>query len=66
MTTDQIKAELRRSACEDEKPRMAHLQFGEPWRALCQFRILKNGEYFGFCTDTRFRIYMLLVAEALE
>ena len=64
MTRADIKAELRRSACEDERPRS--MELGPPLYALYAHRCLRRREYFGLVSDTRYRIFMLIVAEALN
>jgi len=61
MTTDEIKAELRRSACEDEELNLSPL-------ALTQIVIYSDWPRLPIIDQDMFsfRIFLLLVAEALE
>ena len=61
MTIDQIKAELRRSACEDAGPfsNSPSEAFKHVWDYM------SNGERVPFL-NTKFRTFFLLVAEAIE
>ena len=62
MTKTKIIAELRRSALEDERPlgEMAFLA----WSEQCDWR--DRGEWFYPWEDQELRIFLLLVACALE
>ena len=65
MTTDQIKAELRRSACEDVLPSFALLERSQvAWDEQMDWRGEGN-HWFGWDIDA-IRTFFLLVAEALE
>ena len=61
MTSDQIKAELRRSACEDAEPfwRLNQKAFG----AACEWKI--DGQQMHLVGVVHQRMFLLLVAEAL-
>lgn len=61
MNKQQIKAELRRSACEDKDPyfEINHDAYYEAWRYLC------DDEGASFLSKDDCRIFFLLVAEAL-
>ena len=61
MTTDQIKAELRRSACEDDYPWSDMVE--DAYWVVRDFR--EPGQVF-YGASTQTRVFMLLVAEALE
>ncbi len=61
MNKEQIKAELRRSACEDENPLY---ELGtEAYIATLELRI--PSERLGYLNQTERRIFFLIVAEAL-
>lgn len=59
MNKAQIKAELRRSACEDECPPsdIKHAAFMESWRWRQEYQIYENIDDY--------RTFYLLIAEAL-
>jgi hypothetical protein len=61
---NQIKAELRRSATEDENPWWWHGLNGYVFAATCAFR---NSQYERMCnlSNDDLRTFYLLVAEAL-
>lgn len=61
MNKEQIKAELRRSACEDENP-LYQLR-SEAYLATWELRI--PSEKLGYLNQTERRIFFLIVAEAL-
>jgi hypothetical protein len=42
------------------------MELGPPLYALYAHRCLRRREYFGLVSDTRYRIFMLIVAEALN
>ena len=63
MTRDQIKAELRRSACEDKWP-WSGLDLDAFSAALAWKR--GDGRMMLHASDRVLRLYFLLVAEALE
>lgn len=60
MTNSQIKAELRRSACEDVNP--FHRVKYKAFCAACEF---KTGVRIGALESDDLRTFFLLVAEAL-
>ena len=65
MTKSQIKAELRRSACEDQEPYWQCNVNGEEWdKTFREYRKLPF-ENVGWMNDDDCRTFFLLVAEAL-
>jgi hypothetical protein len=66
MTIDQIKAELRRSACEDAWPfdQVSWQAFNEVVDKLKNWRT--HGENVGSLSNDDCRTLFLLVAEAIE
>ena len=66
MTIDQIKAELRRSACEDAEPYYQNSILPRRWNSVMKhFRRLPEEALFKL-DDAGVRTFFLLVAEAIE
>lgn len=61
MNKQQIKAELRRSACEDENP--LYQLSSEAYLATWELRI--PSEQLGYMSQSDRRTFFLLIAEAL-
>lgn len=62
MTADEIRAELRRSACDDGMP---FLQVGgDAWREARSWCL--GDQRMGILTSHHLRLFFLLIAEALE
>lgn len=63
MTKDEIKAELRRSACEDVDPFCTLVMYA--FNEMVTWRDFDKGESFFYMSTNDIRTFFLLVAEAL-
>jgi hypothetical protein len=64
MTKSQIRAELRRSACEDRFPMFDVMDVA--FNHACQQKTVGKNEFIGGLTPDDCRTFFLLVAEAME
>jgi hypothetical protein len=62
MTTDEIRAELRRAAMRpDHYEACATYALGK----AAEFRSINDNEFFSYAEPSRLRLFFLLVAEAI-